>query len=67
MVLAQIFQHSPSVLITKRESGIFSPDELIGKKVMLTLDDIGSASIKAMILEAVGDLKRITVVPYTYK
>ena len=42
VVLAQIFQHSPAVLITQRESGIFSPYELIDKKVMLPLDDIGS-------------------------
>ena len=30
VVLAQIFQHSPSVLITRRESGVFSPEELAG-------------------------------------
>jgi ABC-type nitrate/sulfonate/bicarbonate transport system substrate-binding protein len=59
VVLAQIFQHSPSVLIARRESGIFSADELVGKRVMLPLEDIGSAAIQAMILQAVGDLHRI--------
>lgn len=60
VVLAQIFQYSPSVLITLRESGIFSPDELVGKKVMLSQDAIGSAPIKAMLLETLGDMGRIT-------
>ena len=56
VVLAQIFQYSPAMLITLRESGIFSPDELVGKKVMLSQDAIGSAPIKAMLLETLGDL-----------
>jgi len=66
VVLAQIFQYSPSVLITLRESGIFSPDELVGKKVMLSQDAIGSAPIKAMLLETLGDLGHITVIPHSY-
>jgi ABC-type nitrate/sulfonate/bicarbonate transport system substrate-binding protein len=49
VVLAQIFQHSPAVLIARRESGIFSADELVGKRVILPLEDSGSASIQAMI------------------
>ena len=52
VVLAQIFQHSPSVLITRRESGVFSPEELAGKKVMMPLGDFGSAAIQVMILDA---------------
>ena len=55
MVLAQIFQHSPSVLMTRRESGVFSPEELVGKKVMMPLGDFGSAAIQVMILDALGD------------
>lgn len=35
VVLAQIFQNSPSILITKRDIDIFSPYELAGKTVML--------------------------------
>ena len=66
VLLAQIFQHSAAVLVTKRDSGILSPHELVGKKVMLPLDDISGAPIKAMILETVGDMQRITVVPHTY-
>jgi len=66
VVLAQIFQHSPGVLITLKESGIFSPYELVDKKMMLPLDDIGNAPIQSMILATHGDMNRITVVPHTY-
>ncbi len=66
VVLAQIFQHSPGVLVTLKESGIFSPYELVDKKMMLPLDDIGNAPIQAMILATLGDMNRITVVPHTY-
>ncbi len=35
VALAAIFQHSPSILLVRRDSGITSPQELVGKKVML--------------------------------
>ncbi|MGB5422605.1 MAG: ABC transporter substrate-binding protein, partial [Desulfobacterales bacterium] len=66
VVLAQIFQHSPSVLMTRRESGVFSPEELVGKKVMMPLGDFGSAAIQVMILDALGDLNRLSLIPQTY-
>ena len=66
VVLAQVFQHSPSVLITLRGSSIFSPDDLVNKKVMLPSDAIGSMPVRAMLLETFGDMKRIAVVPHTY-
>jgi len=35
IVLAPIFQHSPSILLVRRDSGIKNLQDLIGKKVML--------------------------------
>jgi len=35
VVLAPIFQHSPSILLVRRDSGITNLQDLIGKKVML--------------------------------
>ncbi len=35
VALAAIFQHSPSVLLVRGDSGIRTPQDLIGKKVML--------------------------------
>jgi two-component sensor histidine kinase/ABC-type nitrate/sulfonate/bicarbonate transport system substrate-binding protein len=35
VILAAIFQHSPYVLIVRKDAGILSPHDLIGRKVML--------------------------------
>ena len=66
VVLAQTFQHSPEILLTLRESGIFSPYELVGKNVMYPLEDTGSAPVQAMFLETLGGLDRVTVIPHSY-
>jgi two-component system sensor histidine kinase EvgS len=63
VVLAQIFQHNPGVLITLRRSDILSADQLIGKKIMLSVDDIGDVSIQAMILDVLGDMDQVVTVP----
>ncbi len=50
VLLASIFQHNPLVYITLKSSGIVSPYELIGKRVMS--DPIDDAPLVAMLLEA---------------
>ncbi len=35
IVLAAVFQHSPSILLARHDQGISEPQDLIGKKVML--------------------------------
>ncbi|MGB5619138.1 MAG: ABC transporter substrate-binding protein [Desulfobacterales bacterium] len=45
VVLAQIFQHSPQVMIALRGSGIFEPSDLAGKRVMISDHDVGSVSV----------------------
>jgi len=35
VILANIFQHSPVALLTKKESGLRSPQDLYGKRVMM--------------------------------
>ncbi len=35
VALAAIFQHSPSVLLTRKDSGIRTPQDLVGKRVMM--------------------------------
>jgi two-component system sensor histidine kinase EvgS len=65
VVLAQIFQNSPSVLIAKRSSNILGPGDLVGKKIMLSGDAIGSAAIPTMITETLGGMDRVRVVPRT--
>lgn len=45
VVLSQIFQHSPQVMIALRGSGIFEPSDLAGKRVMISDHDVGSVSV----------------------
>lgn len=42
VALAAVFQHSPSVLLVKRSSGITSPQDLVGRRVMMVggTDDV---------------------------
>ena len=51
VVLAAIFQHSPMVLMTTRDSGIVSPEQLKGKRVMYS-KNIDDAVLLAMFSEA---------------
>jgi diguanylate cyclase (GGDEF)-like protein/PAS domain S-box-containing protein len=50
VVLASIFQHSPLVYLTLKDSGIVSPYELKGKRVME--DSYDNAPLLAMLYEA---------------
>ncbi len=65
VVLAQIFQHSPNILITRRDSNIFGPYELAGKIVMLNKEPASSVAVRAVLLETLGSLDRLTVRPRT--
>jgi two-component system sensor histidine kinase EvgS len=66
VLLAQIFQHSPNILMTRRESNIYSPYELKGKNVRLNSGPAGSAAVRAMILETLGGLDQVTIIPRHY-
>ena len=48
VVLASFIQHSPVVLITLEESGLSTPNDLIGKRVETQLGGVPIAEIKAM-------------------
>lgn len=67
VMMAQIFQYSPLVFVTLRESGLRAPTDLIGKRVMT--DDLGNsdASLKAMILKSLGHLNKVQWQPHTYQ
>lgn len=62
VLLASIFQHSPGVLITRKDSGISDVHDLAGKAVMLGI----STEIRTMIVNALGSLDQVRVVPYSY-
>lgn len=65
VALAAIFQHSPSVLLARKDAGIFSPDDLVGKKIML-LDKTVDADFVAMFYNEGVDSSRIQVIPSSY-
>ncbi|RXK01610.1 ABC transporter substrate-binding protein [Halarcobacter ebronensis] len=50
ILLSAIYQNSPMVLISKKESNITSPSDLKNRSVMLTSDARSAASINAMII-----------------
>jgi PAS domain S-box-containing protein len=45
---AAIFQHSPYVILSRKDRGIRTPADLVGKRVMLA-DNQGAAQMKAML------------------
>ena len=62
VALAAIFQHSPSVLLARKDSGIYSPHDLIGKKIML-LNANTDADFHAMLLHEGIHPDAIDIVP----
>jgi diguanylate cyclase (GGDEF)-like protein/PAS domain S-box-containing protein len=65
VAIASIFQHSPYVLLSLRESKIKSPQDLIGKRIMLS-NDQGATQFKAMMNKAGIGLEYVTVLPHTW-
>jgi diguanylate cyclase (GGDEF)-like protein/PAS domain S-box-containing protein len=64
VVLASIFQHNPLVLVTLKKSGIVSPYELLGKRVMNNPNN--DAPLLAMYYETGIDPTKITLVENTF-
>ena len=55
VALAAIFQHNPLVFVAKQSSGIISPYEMQGKKVMFDSVGAGDAPLRAILAEAGTD------------
>ncbi len=64
VILASIFQHNPLVLVTLKKSGIVSPYELVGKRVMNRIND--DAPLLVMYYEAGITPNKITLVDHTF-
>ncbi|MDP3008874.1 MAG: ABC transporter substrate-binding protein [Methylococcales bacterium] len=62
VLLAAIYQHSPSVLLARKDSGIFSPSDLVGKKVMMLGKTI-DADFAAMFPNERTDITKINIIP----
>ncbi|MGZ5044988.1 MAG: ABC transporter substrate-binding protein [Methylobacter sp.] len=66
VALAAIYQHSPSVLIARKDAGINSPDDLVGKKIML-MDKAVDADFIAMFNNEGIDKTRLHIIPSSYE
>jgi len=71
IALAVIFQHSPFIIVSKKQDGIRHPADLVGRTVMITQDQ-GSASILAMLrreglnVTNAFDKEPVRFVPHTW-
>jgi diguanylate cyclase (GGDEF)-like protein len=65
VALAAIFQHSPSVLLALRTSGIESAQDLIGKKVMF-MDSKNDPDFLTMLLNEGLSTSQLTILPSSY-
>ncbi|XOB61698.1 ABC transporter substrate-binding protein [Campylobacterota bacterium DY0563] len=66
ILLNAIYQTSPMVLITRKESNITKPSELKNKKVMLTSDARSAASINSMIMSQGLELEDINFQKHSF-
>lgn len=65
VALAAIFQHSPSVLLARADADIYSPQDLIGKKVMLMNGQV-DADFHAMLLNEGIRPETIKIIPSSF-
>ncbi len=65
MVLASVFQHSANILLAKRESGIASPQDMTGRRVMLLKGDDAAEHIAMFRSEGVL-LEQINAIPSSF-
>lgn len=66
-LLANIFQHSPYVLITLADSGIISPAQMVGKKIMLAKHEEANAEIKSMLAVESISLDDMQVIEHNFR
>jgi diguanylate cyclase (GGDEF)-like protein len=67
VLLAQIFQHSPLVLLSLQESGIQTPFDLRGKRIMFEAQGFEDASLRAMLHATLGSLDVFTPLPISFR
>lgn len=66
VAMAAVFQHSPYVLLSLNESGIFQPEDLVGKRIMLSGDQ-GRLQFQAMLLKQHLDIRQMTILPHSWR
>ncbi len=65
VALASVFQHSASVLLVKKNSGIRTPQDLVGRKVML-ISKSADVGLVAMLNNEGVDISRVKTIESSY-
>ena len=66
VALYALFQVSPLLLLSTKESKIDTLGKIDGKKIMSTIDDSGEVSIKAMIVSKKVDIKNLNLIKHSH-
>ncbi|HEY9250178.1 MAG TPA: ABC transporter substrate-binding protein, partial [Rariglobus sp.] len=66
VVCAAVFQHSPSVILSRRDRNIRKPSDLAGARVMMP-DMQGSAQLHAMLAREGIPAEAVHIVPHTWR
>ena len=66
VALGAIFQNSPLMLMTRADTGINSLKDLKGKRIMITDDAKGTASIMSMLFSNGISKKDIEIIPHSF-
>ncbi|MDD2697793.1 MAG: ABC transporter substrate-binding protein [Arcobacteraceae bacterium] len=66
VILGTSYQHSPMVLMVLEKSGVNTPKDLFGKKVMVTSDAKDSASVLAMLNSFQLDASNVNFIPHSF-
>lgn len=66
VALYALFQASPLVLLSTKDSNINSVNDFKDKRIMTTIDDAGEVSLKAMISSHNIDIKNLNFIKHTH-
>ncbi|TCS60529.1 ABC transporter substrate-binding protein [Varunaivibrio sulfuroxidans] len=65
VALAPIFQHSPTIIISRKKSHITTPSDLIGRTLMLSTSN-PEAEVRSILFALAIPLNKIKVVPHSW-
>ena len=66
VALYALFQSTPLILMSTKESGINNINDFSNKKIMTTIDDVSEVSLKAMITSNKVKLENLTFLKHTH-
>jgi len=66
VLLAQIFQYSPLIFISRKGSGIQTPKDLAGKRVAIDMEDHSNQPLLTLLVNTFGSLDAVKVQPLSF-